>query len=991
MKATLRYFLVPLLLLPVLFIPNTATVAKAQAQAQSPRPWQQVTPASTAEVAANLKSPPREYGAMQQFQSWNAANAMERLPNIPYDPAEVRARISRDLDAMEANGIFMINYSPGRRDMANGEPAYLSPGHMDMVKYIVAELAKRNMRMWIQDESDYPSGFAGGYISERYPQLGMQDITADITVHVAPGQTLQMPVPADTLAIWSTETDQTGAIKQVIPIPVPADLQLKYLTPAEGTTPNEPRYTWQVTFLRHVYLSSPTRNFNRADGTRAKDATYSIIDYLDPKATDAFLHTVHETYYNAVGDQFGKIVMGTFGDEPDYSSGIPWTPKLLEEFKAQKGYDLAPYLPSWFDRAPIKGSDLARADYYDVWSSIFQNSFFGEQANWAKAHNVEYLVHLNHEETMQALERSEGDYFRDERYVEVPGIDNLSQLIPSAVHRPDGTWNINNNFPKLASSDAHLFGHPKVWAEEGGGTGIDGKYQMDFQLVRGVTTLALRVPWQQRGGTGAAAAATAPVVQPQAKLIAMYGNRGGYLMSIGRPAAQVGLYHPGNTIWMGGSAAQEADQSTTKLGWQLFEHQVDWDYFDEQSLSSVATISNGGFTNLSGQTYKAIVFPSMTIITRTGLARLQNFVKAGGKVIFVGKTPSLILDKTFMDAKDKPDLSFATLIEPSGDITPAVIAALPKPDVKLDASFPRLTYTHRQFTDGDMYYFFNESTATEKRMATIAGHGTVQDWDLATGEIHPMLGTTAAGDSVTVPLVLGPYEAKVIVVGPLAKGVAAAPEASFTSGDTLMTLDGDWKLDLNGKQMTTGLKSWEDLGTKSFAGPATYTMQFTAATAAPKGKRVYLEIADVHDCAKVTLNGKDVGAKAWQPYRWDVTDALKKGANDLKIEAYALQEGGRGGAGGAPPAAGAAPAAAAAPALATLPAGAPAPGAAGAPGMGGGRGGRGGRGGAAAAGAPGAPAAGAPPAGMAMGGGRGAAPAAPPTSGLLGSVKLVVY
>ena len=36
--------------------------------------------------------------------------------------------------------------------------------------------------------------------------------------------------------------------------------------------------------------SSPTRNDNRADGTRAKDATYSMIDYLDPKATDAFLH-----------------------------------------------------------------------------------------------------------------------------------------------------------------------------------------------------------------------------------------------------------------------------------------------------------------------------------------------------------------------------------------------------------------------------------------------------------------------------------------------------------------------------------------------------------------------------------------------------------------------------------------------------------------------------------------------------------------------------
>jgi hypothetical protein len=982
MKAVRRFSLVslvqfPLILVSLLIVPLAVTAAHAQAkapapaQAQAVRPWQQVTVPSTAEVAANFKAPPHEYGAIQPFQSWDGT-----------DPAVIRANIVRDLDRLSATGVFIVNMSPGRR--SPGEPAYLSPGHMDQVKFVVAEAAKRNMRLWIQDESDYPSGFAGGYISERYPELGMQDIVSDITVRVAPGQTLQMPVPADTLAIWATERDAQNAISKVIAIPVPADWQLKYQAPNEGTTPNEPRFTWQVQFLRHVYLSSPTRNFNRADGTRAKDATYTIIDYLDPKATDAFLHTVHETYYGAVGDQFGKIVLGFFGDEPDYSSGIPWTPKLLDEFKAQKGYDLAKYLPSWFDGQPIAGSELARADYYDVWSGIFKDTFFGEQANWAKAHNVEYLVHLNHEEAMLSLERSEGDYFRDERYVEVPGIDNLSQLIPSAVHTPDGTWNVNNNFPKLASSAAHLFGKPKVWAEEGGGTGTDGKYQMDFQLVRGVNALQISVA--RGGGGGANASATPPPVQPEAKTIAWYADRGGYLMAIGRPAAQVGLYHPGNTIWMGGADAQEADRSTTKLGWQLFEHQVDWDYFDEQSLSSVATIADGGFKNLSGQVYKAIVFPSMTVITRTGLARLQEFAKAGGKVIFVGKTPSLILDKTFMDAKEKPDLSFATLIEPSGDITAAVIAALPKPDVKLDAAFPRLTYTHRAWTDGDMYFFFNESTKTESRMATIAGHGKAQDWDMATGEIHPMTAATAAGDSVTVPLVLGPYETKVIVVGPLPKGVAAA-EPSFAAGDTFATLDGDWKLDLNGKQLTTPLKPWEELGTNGFAGPATYSMQFTAANS-PKGKRVYLEIADVHDYANVTLNGKDLGARSWQPYRWDVTDALKKGANDLKIDVNASSGGGRGGGGGAPPAA--APAAQATAAVGAASA-------AGAAGAGAGRGGRGGRAGAAgagAAGATGAPAAGAPTAVYGAtgggGGGRGGA-AQPATSGLLGSVKLVVH
>jgi hypothetical protein len=317
-----------------------------------------------------------------------------------------------------------------------------------------------------------------------------------------------------------------------------------------------------------------------------------------------------------------------------------------------------------------------------------------------------------------------------------------------------------------------------------------------------------------------------------------------------------------------------------------------------------------------------------------------------------------------------------------------VLAALPKPDVKLDAAFPRLTYTHRQFADGDLYFFFNESTATESRMATIAGHGTAQDWDLATGEIHAMTAAKAEGDSVTLPLTLGPYEAKVVVVGPLAKAVAGAAEPSFVSGEKVADLSGNWKLDLNGKQLTTPIKPWEELGSTTFAGPVTYTMQFTP-TATPKGKHVYLEIADVHDYAKVTLNGKEVGARSFQPYRWDVTGDLQKGANDLKIEVYANVAGGRGGG---------APAAAAAP---TAAAGAAAPAAAGAGGMalaqaggraagaaGAGRGGRGGRGGTAAGATAAAPATTAPPAGG--GGGRGG-PAAPATSGLLGGVKLVAY
>jgi hypothetical protein len=879
------------------------------------RPWQQVTVPSAAEVAAHFKAPPHEYGAIQPFMGWNGPDAKDRM-----------ARIVQDLDRLKAAGVFVVNMSPGR-----GEPKYLSPEHMAQVKFVVQEAAKRGMKLWIQDECDYPSGFAGGKVSEEVPQLTMQALDADIRISVMPGQTLKMPTPPDTLGALAVFAS-TGTT-EIVPIGANG---IDWRAPAPPPGFSGYPKPWELVLVRHVFRSSPTRASNRADGTRAKDSQYALIDYLNPEATRAYLKITHETYKQAVGDEFGKTILGFFGDEPDYTGFMPWTPKLLDEFRQRKGYDLQPLLPLLFAPKMTPEAWRVKADYWDVWSGIFRDTFFGVQAEWCARNNIEYLVHLNHEEEMLRLEvpedliRNEGDFFRDLRYPQVPGIDNLSQTLPRLVHTPDGAWNVNNNFPKLASSAAHLFGKPKVWTESAGGPGLDGKYQLDFQLVRGINALQLRVP-VTRGGPDGAASST----PPQASMLAWYTNRAGYLMAIGRPAAQVGLYHPANSMWMGDEAA---DRSTTKLGWQLLEHQVDWDYFDEQSLSSVATIGGGGFKNLSGQIYRAIVVPSSTVITRTGIERFQAFVKAGGKVIFVGKTPSLVLDKSFRDAKETPDLSFATLVEPAGDITDRVLAALPTPDVKLDAPFQRLTYTRRSWQDAEMYFFFNESDKRESRVATIAGRGQAQVWDLGTGEIHPFAGTAAVGDSVNVPLLLEPYEAKVIVVGPLPAGVAAAAPA-VASGAPLAEVAGDWTLDLNGKQLTTPLKSWEDLGTQAFAGPAIYRKQFDA-PAAPAGKRVFLEIADVRDYARVKLNGKELEGRAWQPYRWDVTSVLKAGANDLEIEVHATTAG----RGPAPP---------------------PAP-------AGGGRGGRG-----AAAGAPAAPA-----------GGRGRG-GPPPVSGLLGPVRLV--
>ena len=205
-----------------------------------------------------------------------------------------------------------------------------------------------------------------------------------------------------------------------------------------------------------------------------------------------------------------------------------------------------------------------------------------------------------------------------------------------------------------------------------------------------------------------------------------------------------------------------------------------------------------------------------------------------------------------------------------------MIAALPKPDVTLDAAFPRLNYTHRTWRDAEMYFFFNESDKEESRTATIAGHGQAQVWDLGTGEIHPIAAAVVAqGDSVRVPLLLGPYEAKVIVVGPPSPGVAA-PEPPMTSATSLL-----------------------DLAVEP-SGPNNYRKQFTA-PAAPAGKRLYLEIGRSarlrpHHTERQTTRRPRLAAVSL-----DITTALKPGANDLEIQVLTTPAGGRGGRGAPPP------------------------------------------------------------------------------------------
>jgi len=709
----MRSYLNILLLVLVLVILWHNSVLSAE------RPWPQISNPTVAEVASNFKTPPPEY-SMTFYWGWDGPVTEEV--------------ITRDLDTFKANGVRAVTLEPGY-DME-----YLTTGWFEMVKVAVEQARIRGMKVWLVDEGKYPSGFAGGKFSKERPDLRMQALVLAERLSVAAGEKILRKLSPETVSVVAVNREDNTS--QVLDI---SNGELSWTAP-EGD--------WQVLLVEHQFRTSPTRAVNNP--TRGKDTSNSLCDYLDPAATQQFIEFTHEQYKKYFGEEFGKTVLGFRGDEPDYSiRGIPWTNKIFQEFQQRKGYDVRPYVASFLTRGDLAEQQRrAKADYWDVWSDMFGENFFGVQAKWCAEHNLQYLVHLNHEDKMLDLVRSEGDFFRCMRHVQMPGIDTIwSQIWMDKVA----------DFPKYASSAAHLFARPRAFTESFAAykpapNVEQAKWILNHQLVRGINMVEVMfVPASSKGRSGM----RGWLATEQFPQVARYLNRACYILSQGHPTASIALYHPSMSMWLGD---EQANDCALTIMQQLLEQQRDFDVVDDRSIGSLLKLEGNELKNLSGQKYRAVIISSATAISKAALDKLQAFADKGGSVIFVGRTPSIVVEKTFLNVSGSPALDWA-IIEPSGQVTDRVIKSLPKSDVILEQTCPAIKYTHRRWRDAELYMFFNESREKQTRKATLSGSGRVKVWYPATGDIKPLTGASSENGVASLTLELVPYGTKFIVIG----------------------------------------------------------------------------------------------------------------------------------------------------------------------------------------------------------------------------------
>jgi len=222
-------------------------------------------------------------------------------------------------------------------------------------------------------------------------------------------------------------------------------------------------------------------------------------------------------------------------------------------------------------------------------------------------------------------------------------------------------------------------------------------------------------------------------------------------------------------------------------------------------------------------------------------------------------------------------------------------------------------WVHRHTPDADVYFVVNQADTPAHIYARFrVVSKDVQVWRPMDGDARPASYTTTAfvdqrtgnrqpgiqpalyapeNGFTTVPLDLAARESVFVIF----RNAAAEPERKAPSATEtkLSTLTGPWTVNFPpnfgapASIQLDRLTSWTtstDPGVKYFSGTATYikALQVPAAWLR-NGQRIWIDLGKVGDLADVKLNGKDEGITWAPPYRVDITDALKVGANKLEI------------------------------------------------------------------------------------------------------------
>jgi hypothetical protein len=539
------------------------------------------------------------------------------------------------------------------------------------------------MHVWIYDEDNWPSGYAGGAVLRRNPNLTPQCLECE-RVWLDDGQDLDWPPEGPKDARGRGQVVSANAVRVKAVRPRPADPLAWHGPHASAPRPWWDRIKNEIELdseVRQLRLG-PEDTLRRQLGAGGRwlvtifrqrttewypaytDEYY--VDVLHPRTAEIFIETTHEEYFKRFGRHFGTTIRGFFVDEPglynnfwDRNPGsVPWTEDFAESFMSAHGKDPRESLILLYE--DIEGHEEFRFLYYDFVARIFEERFMQPLADWCESHGVWLTGHLMLEEFMVPMARYAGNPFRALKPLHIPGVDRIDEVYEKTAER-------------VASSVAHLAGRDRCLSETYACIGwkLAPPYMkeiLDYQLARGVNMLAPHAFYYSIEGFRAHESPPSEFFQnpwwDDFKPLAEYAARACQVMSEGRPKKDFLLYYPIETVtalitpdWPPGRdsgptewwqlphawhPAVRTDREFVNLVVQLEQDGFDFGLIDHSFLavSSVEEHPAGARLVCGHVSVDRLVVPFGHWLAPSTLEKIQEFQSAGG-LVFTFDSPAV--------------------------------------------------------------------------------------------------------------------------------------------------------------------------------------------------------------------------------------------------------------------------------------------------------------------------------------------------------------
>ena len=570
-----------------------------------PRLWHGL---QAADLPQRLSEPPSRYRPVP----WLAWTGDLDWPNLQSQLADMHARGIEEFFLFPIYGM---------------ELPYMSAPYWQRVGQTLDYCRESQMKCWIYDEYNWPSGVCAGMVLRDHPEACEQ-------------------------ILWVR----------------PASAQAQ--TPAGcGELRTTADAAWTIGRGRDIRIN--------VKGCDWLSAVPGYLNVLDAEACGHFLDSTHERYLAHAPRDFAETLPGFFTDEPDFQLrvappwiGLPYADDLLEDFHSRYGYDLLDRLTDLLGPVDDPQAQRTRIHYWRLVAERFGQAYSAGQRAWCDRHKVALTGHCLGEETLNTHVRMGADLWEVMRHFTIPGIDMLANA--DGFTYPYGTAFYGaldrRSFHltcKLVHGIVRHSGAFEMLSEAYGvcdwGMNLQRqKRGFNYQVALGVTLFNDNSLVTSIADFRKYAIAGKHFTQPwwqHYKNYADYNARVAALHAEGEPICDIAVLYPRSTIWA------LADLQALSVPWhdaapdlplgalqeqlydlldELIRQQWHFDFIFEPVLEQARAADDRLTTEHAS--YRAVVLPSATRLPRACWDKVRAFAEAGGTVILAGDPPQRTVD-----------------------------------------------------------------------------------------------------------------------------------------------------------------------------------------------------------------------------------------------------------------------------------------------------------------------------------------------------------